>query len=124
MITVLVVDDNSDVRELFELILVSMGYTAIAVPGGRECLEVLKTIKPDIILLDIMMESMDGWETLLGIKASPDTKTIPVIMITGKEATDQEKQKFGGYYADYIVKPVRAEQLRERIEQVLHADPE
>jgi CheY-like chemotaxis protein len=124
MTTVLVVDDNADIREIFGMLLGAMGYTAMAVPGGRECLELLKTTKPDLIILDILMEPMDGWETLVEIKARPDTKTIPVIMITGKEIMERERQKFGRYYADYIMKPVRSQVLHERIERVLHPHPE
>ena len=120
MTTVLVVDDNPAVREIYGLLLDAMGYTATAAPGGRECLELLKTSRPDVILLDILMEPMDGWETLLAIKADPGTQEIPVLMITGKELLAQERQKFGMHYADYVMKPVRAKELQERIERVLH----
>jgi two-component system OmpR family response regulator len=65
MDTILIVDDEPAIREIFTAYLERGGYTSLAVAGGMECLETLKTQKPDLILLDLMMEPMDGWETPL-----------------------------------------------------------
>ncbi|PKL70872.1 MAG: hypothetical protein CVV30_05905 [Methanomicrobiales archaeon HGW-Methanomicrobiales-1] len=119
MTTVLIVDDNPDLRELFAATLVSLQYSTLTAPGGLECLEMLTKVRPDIILLDVMMWPLDGWQTLKKIKECPDTNSIPVIMITGKDAMYEEQQKFGSYYADYITKPVTRAILQERIEKVL-----
>jgi two-component system OmpR family response regulator len=124
MTTVLIVDDNPAVRQLFDIILGVLKYNTLTAPGGVECLNILKTTIPDIILLDIMMEPMDGWQTLMQIKASPDTKLVPVIMVTGKAVTDDDRCKFGTYYADYLTKPVSPRLLQERIERALHAAAE
>ena len=124
MTTVLIVDDNPAVRHLFDMILVVLKYDTLTAPGGEECLNILKTTIPDIILLDIMMEPMDGWQTLMQIKACPATKTVPVIMVTGKAVTDEERCKFSTYYADYLMKPVSPRHLQERIEHALHTAAE
>jgi two-component system, OmpR family, response regulator len=121
MTTVLIVDDNPAIRQLFDMTLVVLKYHTLTAPGGEECLNILQTTKPDIILLDIMMEPMDGWQTLEQIKACEDTKTIPVIMVTGKALTEDDRDKFGTFYADYLMKPVSPQRLQERIEHALHA---
>lgn len=121
MTTVLIVDDNPDIRELFAVTLVSLHYSTLTAPGGLECLEMLTKVRPDIIILDVMMWPLDGWQTLRKIKECPDTNSIPVIMITGKDATYEEQQKFSRYYADYITKPVTRASLQEIIEKTLDA---
>ncbi|MGI5937250.1 response regulator, partial [Methanoculleus thermophilus] len=84
-----------------------------------ECLEILKTTTPDLVLLDIMMEPMDGWETLEKIKADPATREIPVLMLTAKPLTPEEANTYGAYIEDYILKPTTHHQLYEAIEHVL-----
>ncbi|MGA2105655.1 MAG: response regulator, partial [Methanoregula sp.] len=90
MITILVVDDNLDVTEVFVEMLTQGGYGASAAYSGEECLKILKEVTPDLILLDIMMEPMDGWETLEKIKGEITTTQIPVIMLTSKQVTPGE----------------------------------
>ena len=68
MNTILVVDDSPFIVDVFVTMLERGGYRTVAAYGGEECLEILKTVTPDLILLDIMMEPMDGWETLEKIK--------------------------------------------------------
>jgi CheY-like chemotaxis protein len=84
MYTVLVVDDSPFIVDVFVTMLERGGYQAIAAYSGEEGLEILKTVAPDLILLDIMMEPMDGWETLENIKINPKTREIPVLMQIGR----------------------------------------
>ncbi len=86
MNTILVVDDSPFIVDVFVTMLERGGYRTVAAYGGEECLEILKTVTPDLILLDIMMEPMDGWETLEKIKENSQTKEIPVLMLTAKRA--------------------------------------
>jgi CheY-like chemotaxis protein len=79
----------------------------------------MKTAPPDLVLLDIMMEPMDGWETLERIKADPETRDIPVLMLTAKPLTPEEANEYGPYIEDYILKPTTHHQLYEAIERVL-----
>ena len=120
MYTILIVDDSPMIVDVFATMLQRGGYNPITALSGEECLEVLKTKNPpDLILLDIMMEPMDGWETLEKIKANPATRNIPVLMLTAKPLTPEEANEYGPYIEDYILKPTTHHQLYEAIERVL-----
>jgi two-component system OmpR family response regulator len=119
MYTILVVDDSPMIVDVFVAMLERGGFRPIAAYSGEEALEVLKDVTPDLILLDIMMEPMDGWETLERIKTNPETKDIPVMMLTAKQLTPDEAQEYGVYLEDYIMKPTTHRQLYEAIEYVL-----
>jgi len=117
---VLIVDDESSLNELFVIGLSKYGFETEGVLGGRECLELLNNhYRPDLILLDVMMEPMDGWETLGKIKTNPATRDIPVLMLTAKPLTPEEANEYGAYIEDYILKPTTHHQLYEAIERVL-----
>ncbi len=120
MYTILVVDDSPFIVDVFVTMLERGGYRTVAAYGGEECLEILKTVNPDLILLDIMMEPMDGWETLEHIKENPATKEIPVLMLTAKQLTPAEAQEYGIYIDDYILKPITHRELYDAIERVLN----
>ena len=120
MYTILVVDDSPFIVDVFVTMLERGGYRTVAAYGGDECLEVLKTVTPDLILLDIMMEPMGGWETLEHIKEDPATKEIPVLMLTAKQLTPAEAQEYGIYIEDYILKPITHRELYDAIEHVLN----
>jgi len=117
--TILVVDDSPFIVDVFVTMLERGGYRTVAAYGGEECLEILKTVTPDLILLDIMMEPMDGWETLEKIKETPSTKEIPVLMLTAKQLTPTEAQEYGAYIEDYVLKPITHRELYDAIEHVL-----
>jgi CheY-like chemotaxis protein len=107
MYTILVVDDSPFIIDIFSAMLRKGGYRTISASGGRECLDILqKGIHPDLILLDIMMEPPDGWETLVRIKADPGTSAIPVMMITAKDLTPGEVDEYGSWIEDFLQKPI------------------
>jgi two-component system OmpR family response regulator len=119
MYTVMVVDDSPFIVDIFVTMLERGGYKTLAAYGGEEALETLRTVKPDLILLDIMMEPMDGWETLMHIKNNSGTKDIPVMMLTAKQLTPTEAQEYGIYIEDYIMKPITHRELYDAIENLL-----
>jgi two-component system OmpR family response regulator len=119
MYTILVVDDSPFIVDVFVTMLERGGYRTVAAYGGDECLEILKTVTPDLILLDIMMEPVDGWETIERIKENPKTKDIPVLMLTAKQLTPTEAQEYGIYIEDYVLKPITHRELYDAIEHVL-----
>ncbi|MBP1928266.1 CheY-like chemotaxis protein [Methanolinea mesophila] len=119
MYTVMVVDDSPFIVDIFVTMLERGGYKTLAAYGGEEALETLRTVKPDLILLDIMMEPMDGWETLMHLKNGPETKEIPVMMLTAKQLTPSEAQEYGIYIEDYIMKPITHRELYDAIENLL-----
>lgn len=97
-------------------------YEIITVNSGTRALKYLKEEKPDLILLDIQMATMDGIETLHQIRMMPDRKDIPVIMLTGVEnkSTVLESAKLG--ICDYMLKPFSSEELIRRIERVFEQE--
>ena len=119
MYDILVVDDSPMIVDVFVAMLERGGYRPTAAYSGPECLEILKDMRPDLILLDIMMEPMDGWETLENIKTNPETRDIPVMMLTAKQLTPEEAQEYGAYIEDYVMKPTTHRQLYEAIEYIL-----
>ncbi len=119
MYTILIVDDSPMIVDVFVTMLERGGYRPITAFSGGECLETLKSTTPDLVLLDIMMEPMDGWETLEKIKTNPETRNIPVLMLTAKPLTPEEANQYGIYIEDYILKPTTHHQLYEAIEHVL-----
>jgi two-component system OmpR family response regulator len=106
MRTILLVDDNESLVELFTLIFQDAGWSVLSAPGGKECLELLEHECPDMILLDIMMEPMDGWETLFRIKANHVWAKIPVAMLTGKALSQKEFESYGMLFENYLLKPL------------------
>jgi CheY-like chemotaxis protein len=120
METVMIVDDTPAIREVFTLSLERSGYLVHAVMGGRECLELLQTVQPDLlILLDIMMEPMDGWETLDAIKSTSATRQVPVTMVSAKPPTRTEILEHGSQIEDYIFKPIDLAALSRSLASVI-----
>ena len=118
--TVLVVDDSPDILDVVSSALTNDGYQCITAPGGKECLDILTVQKPDVILLDIVMEPIDGWETLRQIKKNSATKSIPVLMLTGNRLTAHDAREYHICIEDYIRKPFREEDLSAAIGQILN----
>lgn len=119
MATILAVEDNPMISKVFELMLKKGGYKPIVVLSGKQALAVLDERKPDLILLDIMMEEMDGWETLKAIRSDETNDHIPVVMLTAKSITPQEAMEYKDFIAGYLLKPVTQEDLIPIIESVL-----
>jgi two-component system OmpR family response regulator len=115
MSSIFLVDDNTDLVELYTIVLTRNGYKIFAASGGEECLTLLKTSIPDLILLDIMMEPMDGWETLIRIRSDSKTQSIPVIMITGKKPTWDEIKSHMHDIEDYVLKPLTIAALSDLV---------
>jgi CheY-like chemotaxis protein len=118
MYTVLIVDDNPSIVEIFVNMLEQGGYHALSATSGEGALEILRKFRPDIVLLDILMEPMDGWQTLEQIKAGPPSMaSVPVMMLTAKPLSPDEAQKFGLSIEDYINKPITRRALYDAIDR-------
>lgn len=117
---ILLVDDNSDLIYSVKtgLEAISKSYEVTGVESGRACLEFLKKHTPDLILLDIMMPRMDGWDVCAKIKSNKKTENIPIIFLTAK--TDPISKGMGRLAsADYIEKPIEIKDLKKRIDAVV-----
>ncbi len=116
---ILVVDDKREVVELVTATLEGEGYQIISAFDGREALEKIGKEKPDLVLLDIIMPKMDGFEVLAKAKKDPQTKDIPIVMLTAKgQQSDEDKGRRLGA-EDYIIKPFSPSHLLHKIEEVL-----
>jgi two-component system response regulator VicR len=114
------IEDEAEMIDLVRMILGRRGYTILGATGGREGLELVRKEQPDLVLLDLMMPDMDGWDVYHQIKSEETTRHIPVIVITAKA---QNIDKVLGLriakVEDYISKPFSPQELLERVEQVL-----
>jgi two-component system alkaline phosphatase synthesis response regulator PhoP len=117
---IMLVDDEPDVLLVERIILEKAGYEVIETESGEECLERLETEKPDVILLDIMMPGIDGWETCKRIKENESTKDIPVIMVTVRGSEEDMTKSFQYSMSDgHVVKPIIKEKLLKTIEWIV-----
>ena len=114
---VLVVDDNVDIRNLISIILTGESYEVLAVESGTKALEIYSEFKPDLILLDIMMPGISGFEVLEQIRdiRSAKLNSVPIVMITAKSLTDDIDKAIKLGATSYIVKPFRAESLKQKV---------
>jgi two-component system OmpR family response regulator len=124
MHTIMIVDDEPSIVDVFSMMLERKGHQTIQVHSGEECIEILHALNPDLILLDVRMVPMTGWETLEQIKSNPLTQSIPVIMVTGDQLTPEETMKYGNLIEDYIQKPTTIKELTGHIEAVLQRQEE
>ena len=126
MATVLVVDDEDDIRELVRINLELDGHTVTTVRDGHQALEHLGAHVPDVIVLDVMMPGMDGWDVLSHIKADRDSPVsrVPVLMLTAR--TDDMDRLRGGIEGAirYITKPFSLTDLRAEVRAALEGEPE
>ncbi len=117
---VVYVEDEQEMIDLVSLILGRKGFEVIGANGGREGLATIRKQLPDLVLLDLMMPDMDGWDVYQQMKAEEKTKDIPVIIITAKA---QNIDKVLGLHIakvdDYIAKPFSPSELFESVERVL-----
>ncbi len=115
-ISVLIVEDDANIRELLQMYLEKDGYAVTLAADGGQGLDKFRSIKPDLVLLDVMMPVMDGWAVCKAIRAEGDT---PVIMLTAKGETDDKVMGLKAGADDYVTKPFEMKELLARIEAVL-----
>ena len=124
MASILVVDDEADIRELVRINLEIDGHSVITAADGAEALEYAVGEHPDLVVLDVMMPEVDGWEVLARMKTAPDplVAEIPVIMLTAK--SDDLDRIRGGIEGAlrYLTKPFSPAELRDEIRKALEGD--
>ena len=119
-LNILVVDDYVENVELLEELLTSSGYEVRTASDGDEALQRVKESHPDLILLDIMMPKMDGYQVCEALRAKDDTKEIPIIFVTAKtEVKDWTHAIFNVGVNSYITKPINPKKLLDKVKSVL-----
>ena len=116
---VLVVDDSLDVIKMIGLMLQHQGFEIIAAQSGAQALAKAQAENPDVIILDIMMPGVDGYEVCRRLRADPVTANTPILMFTAKTSVSDKVAGFEAGADDYLTKPIRPSDLVSRIEAVL-----
>jgi DNA-binding response OmpR family regulator len=120
---VAVVDDDREVRDWIRSRLVAAGYEVKAVANGLRLVSTLHVDRPDLILLDVMMSWIDGFELCRAIKQNPEYKDIPIIFMSGKTAPADIERGLAAGAVDYFPKPLDIEALLGRVEELLGTRP-
>ncbi|OLB41952.1 MAG: hypothetical protein AUI04_05935 [Candidatus Rokubacteria bacterium 13_2_20CM_2_64_8] len=115
---VLVVEDEPDVAELIRYNLVKEGWEVLTASSGAEALKRVREAHPDVVLLDIMVPHLNGWEVCRRLKEDPETRAIPVIMVTGRVEEGDKVLGFELGADDYVTKPFSPRELGARIRAV------
>jgi two-component system response regulator VicR len=120
--TILCIEDEPEMIDLIRLILSRRGFEVIGAAGGKEGLEKLALETPDLVLLDLMMPDIDGWEVYQQMKANEKTKNVPVIVVTAKaQSIDKVLGLHIAKVDDYIAKPFSPQELLNSVEKVFSA---
>lgn len=120
-ISILYIEDDPEMIDLVTLILSRRGYQVKGAHGGRQGLDILQEFHPDVILLDLMMPDVDGWDVYHQIKAMDSLRNVPVIIITAKaQAIDRVLGLHIAKVDDYISKPFRPKELLDSIDKILN----
>jgi DNA-binding response OmpR family regulator len=118
--TVVCIEDELEMIELVRLILGRHNFQVIGAVGGQQGLNKIEEVNPDLVLLDLMMPEMDGWEVYQKMKASETMRNIPVIVVTAKaQSIDRVLGLHIARVDDYITKPFGPQELLESVERVL-----
>lgn len=117
MFNILVAEDNSDIRELFCTVLSDSGYQCFPASDGLEALEIMSQKYIDLIVADIMMPGMDGYELTKTLRASH--MDLPILMVTAKDQFDDVQKGFRSGTDDYMIKPINVKELVLRVEALL-----
>lgn len=115
IIKILIADDSKTERAHLRQVLLSGGYEVITADSGKAALELMDAESPDLVLLDIIMENGDGYQTCRSLKRNPDTKHIPVVMISSKSNDVDRKWAMKLGASDYITKPYDDDELLQRL---------
>ncbi len=117
--TILVVDDNADLVRGLTTLLMNDGYRVVSLASGATVAESVALNKPDLVVLDVMMPVVDGWEALKRIRENPANDRLPVMMLTAKGTEDAKVHGFSLGADDYLAKPFSVREFRCRVEALL-----
>ena len=116
---ILIVDDEEDIVNLVRMILEDAGYRVNSAADGRDAIAKIQDETYDLVLLDIMMPFLSGWEVLEELRKNAKTRNVPVALLTARASPRDDNQIHPTDYCDYITKPFEPEDLLRRIRQIL-----
>lgn len=119
MAHILVAEDERDIRELINFTLVFAGHEVTQAANGAEALELAPKVKPDLIMMDVRMPRMTGYEACRQMKLIPEVKDIPVIFLSAKGQDEEVQTGLEVGAAAYILKPFAPEELTRRVSEIL-----
>ncbi len=122
-VRILVVDDEADNRDLLEVILGWEGYEIVTAQSGAEALELVALHRPDLVLLDIMMPGMNGYQVTNRLKGDPATRGIPVVFFTAMDGRDTRKRALAAGAEDVLIKPMDRREICARLRSILVRKP-
>jgi len=113
------VDDDLDLCLIFQTVLEHLGYDSVFAVNGNEAVKIATTQKPDLILMDIIMPVMNGYQATRMIRQNPKTRSIPIIAVTALTSSEEREECLKSGCDDYIAKPLTIKDLAFRIEKLL-----
>jgi CheY-like chemotaxis protein len=116
---ILVVDDDPDMLDLVGAVLARDGYQLLTAEDGQQALEAVERRRPDLVILDVMMPRMNGYQVLKQLRANPEFRDVPVLMFTARAGEEDIVRSFAGGVTDYVSKPVTPSLLRARVRRWL-----
>jgi DNA-binding response OmpR family regulator len=116
---ILIVDDEKDLVSLVSLHMKMAGYDVLSAADGEKALEIIQEVKPNLIILDLMLPEIDGWEVCRRLREESDMQKIPVIMLTARTQADDKLRGFVVGADDYVTKPFSPRELVARVKRVL-----
>jgi CheY-like chemotaxis protein len=119
MAKILIAEDERDIRDLVAFTLRFAGHEVFAATNGEEAVELAPQVKPDLVLMDVRMPRMTGYEACRVLKANPDLKDIPVVFLSAKGQETEIQQGLAAGAEDYLLKPFAPDQLTNRVKDIL-----
>jgi CheY-like chemotaxis protein len=120
---ILIADDRPSSRELLRLVLERAGYEVIEAEDGKAALDRARASSPDLILLDLQMPEMDGYQVLASLRSDPRFRTLPILALTASAMRGDRERILGAGFTDYLAKPAGPELLRETVARLLNQKP-
>ena len=119
MAKILIAEDERDIRDLVAFTLRFAGYEVAVATNGEEAVQMAPQVSPDLILMDVRMPKMTGYEACKVMKANPDLKDIPVVFLTARGQENEIQQGLDAGAEEYLLKPFAPDQLTNRVKAIL-----
>ena len=121
MAKILVIDDEERNRKLLEILMTADGYEVVSAANGQSGLREIATAAPDLIILDVMMPGMDGFEVARSLKTNPQTRAIPILVASSLDDAASRKRMISIKIDAFLVKPIDRWKLSRQVKELLHA---